>query len=413
MRTSVLSLLGSLAVSAAWLPTDKTNIIGNVKRSSDFLPAGNGRIVQRATGPTGKIRGANLGSMFIIEPWMAADEWSTMGCGNAEAESDCVQALGQSKANDAWKDHWDRWATEDDFKMMASYGLNTVRIPVGFWIMESLVNKQTEHFPQGGLAYLERVCDWAATHGLYVIIDLHAVPGSQVKQQPFTGQYTNNAGFYNSQQYDRTYQWLQWMTNLIHTTDAYRTVGMIEVLNEPIPGQASLVSQYYPSAMSKIRDTENGLKVADADKLHVQFMDAAWGAGDPKSALKDTTFTAYDDHRYLKYDSTVPATQAGYLSASCSDAIGTSSSPLIVGEWSLSPADAVEHTAEFDPNIDVNKDFYKKWWAAQVMAYEKGLGWVFWSWRADLGDYRWSYKDAVSAGVIPNDPSQAYIIGAC
>ena len=29
----------------------------------------------------GKIRGVNLGSLFVVEPWMAADAWSAMGCG--------------------------------------------------------------------------------------------------------------------------------------------------------------------------------------------------------------------------------------------------------------------------------------------------------------------------------------------
>nr|pir endo-beta-1,6-glucanase - fungus (Trichoderma harzianum) [Trichoderma harzianum] len=30
------------------------------------------------------------------------------------------------------------------------------------------------------------------------------------------------------------YRWLSWMTNRIHTNPAYSTVGMIEVLNEPV-----------------------------------------------------------------------------------------------------------------------------------------------------------------------------------
>lgn len=70
-----------------------------------------------------------------------------------------------------------------------------------------------------------------------------------------------------------------------------------------------------------------------------------------------------------------------------------------------------------------NKEFYTKWFAAQVHGYEKStLGWVFWTWKTGLGDdYRWSYRgktgfnsrlecaianlepDAVRAGVIPKD----------
>lgn len=63
---------------------------------------------------------------------------------------------------------------------------------------------------------------------------------------------------------------------------------------------------------------------------------------------------------------------------------------MIVGEWSLSPPDDVQWSSEWDPSSNV--DFYKKWWAAQVMAYEKTEGWFFWSWKSQLGDYRWSYQ---------------------
>ena len=86
---------------------------------------------------------------------------------------------------------------------------------------------------------------------------------------------------------------------------------------------------------------------------------------------------------------------------------------MIVGEWSISPATAQEWSAEFNPNAADAKAWYTKWWAAQVRAYEKQDGWTFWSWKSDLGDWRWSYSAAVEAGVIPRDPGQAYNIGGC
>lgn len=134
-----------------------------------------------------KIRGVNLGSMFIIEPWMAWDEWLAMGCSPShQAEWDCVQGLGQGRADTAWKKHWETWITEADIGEMQSYGLNTVRIPVGYWIKEDLV-WQGEFFPRGGLPYLDRVVGWLSDRGFYIIIDLHGGPGSQTPDQSFTG----------------------------------------------------------------------------------------------------------------------------------------------------------------------------------------------------------------------------------
>lgn len=119
------------------------------------------------------------------------------------------------------------------------------------------------------------------------------------------------------------------------------------------------------------------------------MMGSAWGSGDPNEFLDDDTFAAYDDHRYLKWDKSVDADKDSYIKASCEDG-KESESPTIVGEWSLSVKSSVEHDSDWDPSK--NQDFYKKWFAAQVIAYEKQLGWVFWTWKADLGDYRWSYK---------------------
>lgn len=76
---------------------------------------------------------------------------------------------------------------------IASLGLNTIRIPIGYWMLERIVYRDNEHFAEGGLGYLKRVVGWAADAGLYVIIDLHGLPGAQVEKNAFTGQgYTHH-----------------------------------------------------------------------------------------------------------------------------------------------------------------------------------------------------------------------------
>jgi len=53
--------------------------------------------------------------------------------------------------------------------------------------MESIVYS-SEHFPQGGIQYLEQLCGWASDAGFYIIIDMHGAPGAQVPTNPDTGQ---------------------------------------------------------------------------------------------------------------------------------------------------------------------------------------------------------------------------------
>lgn len=68
------------------------------------------------------------------------------------------------------------------------------------------------------------------------------------------------------------------MTERIHTNATYASVGMLEVINEPVhsgdyPSQAAdMVNTYYPLAWNRIRDTESRLGVSDGKRLHIQFM---------------------------------------------------------------------------------------------------------------------------------------------
>ncbi|RJE19079.1 Glycoside hydrolase family 5 [Aspergillus sclerotialis] len=396
-QAATLSAFASVAT--AWLPEVNKQITSN-----------NG--TNLFTNSNGKIRGVNLGSQFIFEPWIAESVWKDMGCDGQKSEYDCVANIGQDAANSAFQKHWDTWITQDDIAEMQSYGLNTIRVPVGYWLKEDLVYSDSEYFPQGGFEYVERLCGWASDAGLYIIMDLHGAPGAQTAKNAFTGQYADSAGFFQDYQYERALKFLEWMTTNVHQNDAFRNVGMLEIVNEPLQDAdqvSSMRTSYYPQAFDRIRAAEEQLNIDRNDYLHIQMMDEKWGSGDPNEALKDTYYTAYDDHRYLKW-ANVDVSQDSFISTSCSDELD-SSTPTIVGEWSLSVPDDVENDSDW--STDSNQDFYKRWFAAQLTAYEKQQGWVFWTWKAQLGDYRWSYQDAVDAGVIPTDLNSVFHMGVC
>ncbi|KIX09235.1 uncharacterized protein Z518_00314 [Rhinocladiella mackenziei CBS 650.93] len=373
------------------------------------------------------IRGINLGSLFIIENWLANDVFASWGC-NSTSEFDCVSSLhDQDKANRLFQNHWRSWITEEDFRQMVSYGLNTVRIPVGYWFLESIVDDKSEHFAQGGEPYLDRVVGWAKDAGLYVIISLHGAPGAQVTD-PFTGQLNSDPGFYHEYNYDRAYRWLEWITDKIHTNPAYSTVGMLELVNEPerIKSTAkypdawanshSMRQTYYPTAWSRIRAKESTLNVTSDAQLSIMMMDEKWGSGDPNQYLpRNPHLAAYDDHAYIKYAG-VAENKDAYLQFSCNYSRSGDSNPIVVGEWSLSVATNIESTGNWDPTRDENKDFYRKYWASQVMSYETAAqGWVFWTWKTTgtLNDPRWDYQKAVAAGIIDTNIDNAYSLDIC
>ena len=137
------SALACVGFATAWLPKEVAEARTQRVHARD-LPAG-GKTIRaldgtnnfEARGTTKQlqsgIRGVNLGSLFVFEPWIAESEWSNIGCGGTASEFDCGKKLGQDGVNKAFQQHWSSLYTQSDFNTMKSYGLNTVRIPVGYW----------------------------------------------------------------------------------------------------------------------------------------------------------------------------------------------------------------------------------------------------------------------------------------
>jgi aryl-phospho-beta-D-glucosidase BglC (GH1 family) len=429
MHLWVLAIAPLIVAVFAWLPGEQKELFSrdgvNLFSRKSSYEAGllSKRFLPDKYGnDKNKIRGVNLGSLFVLENWLADDVMSGWGC-NSLSEFNCVQSLNnQAKANSDFQGHWQSWLSASDFTEMISYGLNTVRIPVGYWMYEALVASD-EYFPQGAEPYLEQVVGYAKDAGMYVIIDLHGAPGAQITNQN-TGQYTADPAFYDSYNYNRTYEFFDWLVTKIHSNSAFSTVGMVELVSEPErlsdtqyggsqqANDNSLQSIFYPTAVARIREVETKLGISDTQRLHIQMMGTDWGSGNPTANIADLTNIAYDDHVYVEYTYGVPQTTAGYLNFSCSGK-GSSYGPTIVSEWSLAVNVALEQTNEWDPSTNV--DWYRKWWAAQVMAYEKGAGWVFWTWKTtgSLNDPRWDYQRAVAAGIISTDIDDAYGLGVC
>ncbi|CAB4313820.1 unnamed protein product [Prunus armeniaca] len=92
-------------------------------------------------------------------------------------EYQITNGYGPDKAPQVLQDHWNSYITEDDFRFLSSNGLNAVRIPVGWWIAKDPTPPKP--FVGGSLQALDNAFTWAQNNGLKVIVDLHAVEGSQ------------------------------------------------------------------------------------------------------------------------------------------------------------------------------------------------------------------------------------------
>ncbi|KAG6500692.1 hypothetical protein ZIOFF_040542 [Zingiber officinale] len=89
-----------------------------------------------------------------------------------------ANGYGHDKAEEILMDHRSNFVSSQDFAFLSQHGINTVRIPVGWWIAYD--PDPPAPFIGGSLAALDRAFAWAENHSLKkCIIDLHAAPGSQ------------------------------------------------------------------------------------------------------------------------------------------------------------------------------------------------------------------------------------------
>jgi len=77
------------------------------------------------------IKGVNLGNWLVLEKWMSPGLFAGT---EAEDESQLSANLADVAKRERLRAHRDSYVTERDFAYLAHHGIDTVRIPVPFFI---------------------------------------------------------------------------------------------------------------------------------------------------------------------------------------------------------------------------------------------------------------------------------------
>ena len=143
-------------------------------------PSANDRLAAVKSGAA-PMNGVNLGSWLVLEKWMAPAPWDGISgepWGERQLMLTAAQQGKTAQVRQAIKQHRDSWVKEEDFITMEAAGINAVRLPVGFWVVAGTAGEAVP-FVEGGLAYVDKAMEWGAKHGIGVLLDMHAAPGSQ------------------------------------------------------------------------------------------------------------------------------------------------------------------------------------------------------------------------------------------
>lgn len=135
----------------------------------------NGRILDDRSKPV-TLKGANLGNWLILEMWMLAiDEPGVTD--QFELERTLARRFGEPERQRLMEVYRENYMTARDFEILRSFGMNLVRLPFSYELMES--DDQPLTLKPDAWKWLDQALALAESHGFYVILDLHGAPGRQ------------------------------------------------------------------------------------------------------------------------------------------------------------------------------------------------------------------------------------------
>ncbi|KAK3309291.1 glucan 1,3-beta-glucosidase [Chaetomium strumarium] len=239
-----------------------------------------GTDIVNAAGDKVILKGAGLGGMLNMENFIT-------GYSGHEHEHRVALAevLGKEKAAFFFDRLIHHFFTDADAALFVSLGLNCLRVPFNY--RHFMDDDNPNVIKPEGFALLNRVVDICGRHGIYVVLDLHAVPGGQ-NQDWHSDSGLSRALFWEFRDFqDRAVQ--LWRAIAAHYAGNPVVAGY-NPLNEPAdPQHARLVAWY--------ERVERAIRAVDPD--HMLFLDGNtyamdFSAFDPARALPNAVYSCHD-----------------------------------------------------------------------------------------------------------------------
>ncbi|KAH9890241.1 glycoside hydrolase superfamily [Xylariomycetidae sp. FL2044] len=423
MRSSILSL--ALATLAAAAPSPGVE----AKTVTPWKPAGNWgsspiaqaiekidefvKNIDKKNWKTFKSNGVNLGGWLSQEKGIDPDFFNKNGASDAADENAFCKTLGQLKCGLLLEKRYATYFTTADVDLFAEYGVNLLRIPIGYWAFHKAYDGDSYH-TGSQLLHLSALAKYAIEKkGMHIILDLHGLPGGQngLDNQGKSG----DLYWWNNQtNFDRSIDLVKRATDFI-LIQSKPEQWTLSVINEPLMqgpaffGQndesVAYLNKYYKACIDAIRakDPNKRIPIMLSDGFSgEQAWEKYWGNSQAN--------LVFDTHIYFFSGSTYSYSgpyDACYLAKSYSN----TTLPVFIGEWSIQAA------AFNTGDVEQRALFYQ----TQFDAYIKYVhGGAFWNGKHAgpnvVGDdgtdqtYYWSFQKMASQGVIKKPGEQTNTI---
>lgn len=386
------------------------------------------------------VRGVNIGGWLVLEPFITPDLFQPYG-GKVVDEWTLCETLGIQNATAVLTQHYDTFITEQDFADIASAGLNHVRIGFGYWALGNFA--QEPYVPYVSWNYLLKGIGWARKYGLRVLLDFHAVPGSQngwnhSGRQGVIGFLNGTDGIINA---ERTLNYMRDFATFFSDPSYSNVVTILGIINEPEYGDLGedVLRNFYTQAYNTVRSATG---INTGREPYIAIHDGFRAMSIWQDFLRGADKLALDDHPYIVFGGTQLTPYSQHALVPCTQwgpAMDTSNANFglgFAGEMSAAETDCalylngVGNPAKYEGGCatctcqGVNEwwtwtDAYKKEVSAWTQVQMDALyNFFFWTWKTGndtttgyASAPHWNYQLGLQQGWIPNDPRVA--IGAC
>jgi glucan 1,3-beta-glucosidase len=324
------------------------------------------------------VRGVNLGGWLVIERWMTPSLFEGTG---AQDEYSLCQELGPEQAQKRLTEHRDSFITEERIELIREFGLNTVRVPVGYWLFGD-----EAPFVSGAHRYVDELFRWARKLRVQVILDFHAAPGSQNGWD-----HSGKAGVIGWPVPGNVDKSLEFIRKLCERYGHEEMLIGVEPLNEPHwDVRLATLVKYYERAAEIIRENcSRQVKVIVSDSFRWKQMS--------KALRRQGADYVLDIHLYQLF---TPEDRAldlkghlGKVDRQWRREIGelTKYHEVLVGEWSAAMSELFGSVPEIQRAY--GPEDYRSYFRAQRNLFEElKVGRTYWTARTEGGG-PWSLLD--------------------
>ena len=261
----------------------------------DFLHTEGERIVN-ANGETVVLRGTNFGGWGIMEDWFCP---YTSPAGEDVMFQTLVERFGTEKTHALMQHYRENWITEQDYRNVAELGMNVVRLPIWYRNFQSDDNGAWYRDANGEIDWheLDEAVALCKRYGLYLIIDLHGLPGYQ-NDYDHCGRSKSMSLFDDTEKGARYREVVKdfWVTLAARYKDE-PTVAMYDLMNEPL-GTNITIDKSYQQRFFDFSD-ELYRAVRAADSRHIISMEAIWSPDAfPAPSVYGWENIVYQEHLY-------------------------------------------------------------------------------------------------------------------